>query len=257
MYESATAQRVRVIGIDRPGFGLSTPRQGRTLLDWPDDVAEVATQLEIQRFSVAGVSGGGPYALACAVKLRDRIDAVGIISGMGPFDHGVTEMRVSNQRLFRLAANANWLLRLFLWLGVGRFSRDAERLQEIVPRMMSDLPEPDRILLEGGDLQRRVVLELQEAFRQGARWVAKEGAIYTKPWGFSFRDIPNIPTFLWHGELDLNVPISMSCALVEQMPHVKATFDPAHGHISMFAANMDSVLQALCPANTKNVRLSV
>ena len=75
---------VRLIALDRPGIGLSTPRPGRRLLDWPDDVREAADQLGLEQFSIVGWSGGGPYALACARRLGDRIRSIAIVSGAAP-----------------------------------------------------------------------------------------------------------------------------------------------------------------------------
>ena len=87
-WADAAARRrgVRLIAPDRPGFGLSDPQPGRTLGDWPADVAELADALGLGRFAVAGVSGGGPYVAACAWRMPDRLTGAGIISGMGPLD---------------------------------------------------------------------------------------------------------------------------------------------------------------------------
>jgi pimeloyl-ACP methyl ester carboxylesterase len=41
---------VRVIAIDRPGFGTSTAKPNRTFLDWPTDVTEAADLLDIDRY---------------------------------------------------------------------------------------------------------------------------------------------------------------------------------------------------------------
>ena len=73
------SETARIIGVDRPGLGLSTYKAGRKILDWPDDIAELANSLGIARFAVAGFSGGGPYALACAYtrtghKLHARLE---------------------------------------------------------------------------------------------------------------------------------------------------------------------------------------
>ena len=75
---------IRFIGTDRPGHGLSDPKPDRTLLDWPDDVGELADQLGIDKFHVLGWSAGGPHALACGYKLRDRVVAGAIASGLAP-----------------------------------------------------------------------------------------------------------------------------------------------------------------------------
>jgi pimeloyl-ACP methyl ester carboxylesterase len=76
----------RIITADRPGFGFSDPRPGRTLTDWARDVAELADALGIRRFFLAGVSGGGPYVLACAHALPDRVLRATVLGGAGPTD---------------------------------------------------------------------------------------------------------------------------------------------------------------------------
>jgi pimeloyl-ACP methyl ester carboxylesterase len=83
---SAARLNVRLIGIDRPGYGISDFKPGRILIDWPDDVTELADQFGLGRFGVMGISGGGPYAAACAHNIPNRLTAVGIGCGLGPID---------------------------------------------------------------------------------------------------------------------------------------------------------------------------
>src|SRR5512142_3400638 len=71
--DAAGRARVRLIALDRPGIGFSSPRSGDRLLDWPADVAEAADRLSIARFAVQGMSAGAPYALACAHALPGRV----------------------------------------------------------------------------------------------------------------------------------------------------------------------------------------
>jgi pimeloyl-ACP methyl ester carboxylesterase len=75
---------VRVIAPDRPGYGLSDLKQARKLLDWPEDAAELADNLLMDRFAVLGISRGGPYAVCCAHQPTDRLSGAAIVSGMGP-----------------------------------------------------------------------------------------------------------------------------------------------------------------------------
>jgi pimeloyl-ACP methyl ester carboxylesterase len=73
---SATAAAgLRLLSYDRPGFGGSTPQPGRTVADTAADVAAIADQLHLDGFAVWGESGGGPFALACAALLPDRVVA--------------------------------------------------------------------------------------------------------------------------------------------------------------------------------------
>jgi pimeloyl-ACP methyl ester carboxylesterase len=64
--EPAKAAGVRLVALDRPGMGFSDFQRGRTFVDWSADVVEVADALQLDRFAVLGISGGGPYAAACA-----------------------------------------------------------------------------------------------------------------------------------------------------------------------------------------------
>ena len=82
----AASAGVRLISIDRPGVGRSDPKPGYRLLDWPDELVQVADQLGIARFAIEGMSGGAPFALACAYKIPERLQACGLISpATGPF----------------------------------------------------------------------------------------------------------------------------------------------------------------------------
>ncbi len=86
-HDVALANNIRIIAVDRPGMGLSSFQKDRTLLDWPDDILELADKLGVDDFAVMGISGGGPYAAACAKEIRSsRLKKVGIISAMGPTD---------------------------------------------------------------------------------------------------------------------------------------------------------------------------
>lgn len=248
--EAAMRHHVRILGVDRPGIGLSSPVPNRTFLDWPQDIKQLANTLQIEHFSVVGISGGGPYALACAYALHDRIDSVGLIAGVGPFSLGLEGMREANQKLFRLAARANGLLRFLLWLGVGRNANNRERLQGSISKMLKDLPKPDQDCLSQSHLQPIFVHELQEAFRQGAKWVAKEGAMYPESWGFELGELPQIPTHIWHGELDRNVPIRMSREMAKAAPHIQTHFFEDEGHISILARCVDDILTTLKPKVT-------
>ena len=77
---------VRLIAADRPGVGRSTPQPRRVLLDWPDDVRQLADALGLERFAVVGFSNGGPHAAACAYKLGPRVSATALVAPLPPLD---------------------------------------------------------------------------------------------------------------------------------------------------------------------------
>src|ERR671934_2916699 len=102
--EAARAQGVRLIALDRPGMGLSDYQPRRALVDWPVDVSQVTAALGLDRFAVLGISGGGPYAAACAWKLSEQLAGAGIVSGLAPVDApgALAGMGRQNQVMFRL-----------------------------------------------------------------------------------------------------------------------------------------------------------
>lgn len=73
---------MRVVSPDRPGYGRSSPQPGRGFDDWPGDVAALAYHLGIERFAVMGASSGGPYVVACAALLPDRIADAAVVAGV-------------------------------------------------------------------------------------------------------------------------------------------------------------------------------
>lgn len=83
---TATIERlsIRYLVVNRPGFGGSDPRPGRTVADFAGDLAGLMTVLGYERFSVVGVSAGAPYALACGWALPERIVALAAVSPLGP-----------------------------------------------------------------------------------------------------------------------------------------------------------------------------
>ncbi|MEW6094629.1 MAG: alpha/beta hydrolase, partial [Chloroflexota bacterium] len=86
-YDEITARLgVRLICVERPGYGESTFQPGRRILDWPNDIAQLADALGLEKFAVAGHSGGGPYVEACAYALPDRVTAAAVLCGAGPMN---------------------------------------------------------------------------------------------------------------------------------------------------------------------------
>src|SRR4029453_12911038 len=80
----AEERKIRLIGVDRPGIGSSTPYQYDTISAFAEDLRTIADTLGIDRFEVIGLSGGGPYTLAAAAAMPDRVVAAGVLGGVAP-----------------------------------------------------------------------------------------------------------------------------------------------------------------------------
>jgi pimeloyl-ACP methyl ester carboxylesterase len=233
--------KVRFIGIDRPGYGHSSFKPGRNFISWTDDVAELADALIIDRFSILGVSGGGPYTAACAWKMPDRLDAVGIICGMGPVDVPdlIRGMPWPYRQGLRLAGRLPKIAAAFYCFSAFFFRNYPERTLSI---LSGKVAEPDKIALKNKALIQVLSASFREAFRNSLRWPATDMVLYSRPWGFPLEDI-DIAVHLWHGEKDRIVPPEMARYMAGSIPNCRATFFPDEGHFSIILNRIEEIWQ--------------
>jgi pimeloyl-ACP methyl ester carboxylesterase len=236
---------VRVLCPDRPGIGFSDPKPGRTIHGYADDIAAVADALGIERFAVLGLSGGGPYALACGARLPERVTAVGVMAGIGPLDRpgaheGLTE---TDRRLLDLSSSRPLLARLMLGAMV-RLARLAPSV--MIKQFQDDLGEPDSSFLrkEKRELGAAGVMStLVEAFRQGAGGPAEEYRLCALPWGFALEEV-RVPVWLWQGEEDRMTPVHHAEDMASRLPRVALRVLPGTGHLSL-TQHFDALLDTL------------
>jgi pimeloyl-ACP methyl ester carboxylesterase len=242
-HATATRLNLRLIAADRPGIGQSDFQPGRRLGDWPGDVAALADALGLARFAMLGVSGGGPYALACAHKLGQRLDLAAVVCGLGPLDvpdlmRGMNpfvrfQLRLAGQvpLLGRLLAYANgWQLQ---HLGSG-----------VYPLIQAALPPADQAIMQRPQVAAAIIHSVREALCLTLRGAVHELEIYNAPWDFSLAEIQT-PVYLWHGEADNIVPVDMGRYLAQRIPACQAHFCPDQGHYSLAFGLIDEVLETI------------
>jgi pimeloyl-ACP methyl ester carboxylesterase len=240
---AATDLGLRVIGVDRPGIGRSDPHAYADLATWADDIEDLADQLRIDRFAVQGVSNGGPYAMACAVRLRERVRACGLISSMGPADL----IRRYGSRFMRVAF---WAARRFpkafdryihaLVPDARPTAADAEGRMRSMARGM---PEADRLMFEEPRLRALLARAFSEHRAQGVVGGRHEVRVGLRPWGFAIGDVRPERLFLWHGEQDRIVPCKVARALAEALPGCEAAYFATEGHFSLAANHAAEILK--------------
>ena len=243
--EGARRAGVRLIAPERPGFGFSDPLPGRVILDWPDDLLQLADHLEIDRFSIAGISAGLPYTLACALKAPDRLHRVALISGLGRID--------SNAALEGMSYEWRLIYTLFLksrrlaslWMrGYGRSVQ--RRPDRVVAEQIKRMPPVDAAVLGSEPIRANRIADLREAFRQGPAAAGDEARMHLEPWGFDLRDV-DFPVTLWHGALDESHPIQMAAQMASELPQCRAIYVDgvgALGFIEHGASIFNALLQA-------------
>jgi len=228
----------RLIVVDRPGYGRSDFQEDRKLLDWPDDVIQLADALHLDRFTVMGFSGGGAYAAACAFKIPERLIRVALVSSTAPFDAPglIDAMLPANRALFELAADDY---------------RQAEQQLAVVaktPEAVLNLlegpaPAPDKAIFSDENFRRMYRENLSESLRQGLAGFACDMSLLAQPWCFDPAAI-KVEVCLWHGEQDINVPLVMGQYLATTIPQCQVHFLPDAGHWLMFD-HWKEILQTL------------
>ena len=233
----------RIYALDRPGMGLSDYLPGRTLRDWPCDVAEFANTIGLGKFSILGVSGGAPYAAACAWAMQERLRAVGLVCGLGPVHQpeNLAGMRSLNRVLINLLHRFPKLSRPAYSPFAFFFKRWPLALLDLHTH---SLPPSDRAVLAMPEFREILSGSFQESVRGGAQGGEHELQIFSDPWGFDVREI-RVPVSLWHGERDQIVPCAMGRRLAELIPDCRSTFCVGDGHYSLLVHWRRDILAGL------------
>jgi pimeloyl-ACP methyl ester carboxylesterase len=246
-HKPALERGLRIIAIDRPGYGRSDFQPNRRILDWPGDVAAAADALGIDTFAVLGASGGGPYALACGFALARRVTRVGVVSGVGPYNlpHATDGMRWQNRLGFQLGARWPWLASLIMRSMSRQVRRSPERTVDAVAAAMSGA---DAEAVQRPDVRTLLAADLKEAFRQGHRGPALDVVLLGRPWGFALEAI-GVPVLLWQGEADVLVPPGMARLMAQRIPNCRAQFFPGEGHLLVLQHMAQILDEFIPPAN--------
>ncbi|MES2706342.1 MAG: alpha/beta hydrolase [Verrucomicrobiota bacterium] len=243
IHEAALEKGVRLISPNRPGIGGTSRQPGRTLLDWPPMVTALADHLKLDRFRLLGLSGGGPYALACAWAMGRRISACATVCGALPAAPGPQRRRLSPvyQLMLGVHDHAPWLLqgaliplvrvaripppRPILWLG----------LRTLGPK--------DRAAVWNRESFRLFFPGFQNAMRSGMRGLWEDGDPYSSPWPFDPAKI-RVPLVIWHGTQDKNFAWQGAEQVARSIPG--AEFRPVdEGHYSILGNRARPILDSL------------
>lgn len=243
LHEAGKKRGVRVIAPDRPGIGLSDFQPGRRLLDWPADINELAAHLGWTKFHVFGVSGGGPYVLACAHAMPERLLSAGVVCGAPPLrDVGTLDLLWT----YRLALWGQRHLPLLVGTGLaiaGRFMlqpADSPLMSAFIRKMGAR----DQLALRTPELFRILMASGHAALTSPAQAVRLDGNIYSSDWGIDFHSVP-FPILYWHGGMDRNIPLTMIERFVRQLPHARLTILEEDGHYSLPLLESDRILGEL------------
>jgi pimeloyl-ACP methyl ester carboxylesterase len=234
---------IRLITVDRPGIGRSDPKQHRTLLDWADDIEQLADALTISRFAVTGHSAGGAYALACAYRLPERVGCAALVGGVPKLDRpdGIDQLGVAHH--WRVAREYPVLMRANYRV-LATTIRFAPRLG--LSLVFGRVAEADHALVDRPELRRRFREAVLEAARPGVRFLVDDMRVLMQPWGFEPGDVSS-DVHLWHGGDDHHVPLQVAENYAHVFRRCRATFVTDEAHFSLMENRAQEILEALLP----------
>ena len=231
LHQEWVQQRLRVIMTDRPGFGLSTRLPERRVIDIADDYAALLDELQLDAVAVVGISGGGPHALAFAVRHPDRVLALSIVAGVPPLtDDDVSAVPKANAISYELA-KAGWD-ELYRFTAEEREVMLADPVAGLRASMVHAPPDDQRIMSEPS-WQESHSTGVREALRQGAEGWTDETLAILSPWGFEPEQVkPHVSW--WAGEADINCPISAVRRYVDRLPSGHLHVWEGAGHLRQY-----------------------
>jgi pimeloyl-ACP methyl ester carboxylesterase len=242
--DAAERLGLRLVCIERAGVGVSSDHAYGQLRDAAADIAVVADHLGHDRFLVLGLSGGGPYALACAHEMPDRVVAVGILGGLVPT---TGEETAAHTGIVSLTRPFNRLLSAFripLGLGLWSFIRVTKPAGHLLYRAYTRLlPHGDDKVLDDPALEAMFVDDLTTGGRHQFQAFVNDLVLVGRPWGFRVADV-RVPVRWWHGDADPFVSLEQAERTTALLPDVEMHVRHGESHLGGFAVG-DEMLATL------------
>jgi pimeloyl-ACP methyl ester carboxylesterase len=237
--EQARRAGLRIIAPNRPGVGRSAFVERKSPLEAVPDVEELAKALRLDAFSVIGISGGAPYALAVLYRLGDRVRTATIISGMGPaqLPGGLHGMDTRRRLILATGSRYPQLARKAFEVAAKRFRAYPRRFLE---RLIKTWSPPDRELFRRREVFDLFMKDIEQVFANadGPEGMAQELRLY-RNYGFQLGElIATCRVTIWHGLTDNIVPPAMAWKMVQALPNAEAHLLPGGHFVAIDAADL-------------------
>lgn len=241
---------VRLIMIDRPGFGLSSRHENRNFISFAQDVGELAQSIGLNYFSLLGYCGGGPYSMACAVELRERVKHLTVVSGVTPYDsidllHGASTVNRLLVKIATLVPNSIFHIASIL------AKKIINEPEVYLDELQGDLCDTDKAALNEPEFLDNFMMALGDSLRQGAGELAREQLLFSKDWGFDIKEI-KVSTDLWYGDQDKHVPMHLARRLFKGLTVAQFHEVEHYGHFMIYHKWSDILAQHMSQINQKN-----
>ena len=226
----AEHENIRLIGLDRPGIGSSTPYQYETVATFADDMRTIADTLGIDKMAIVGLSGGGPYTLACAAAMPERVVAAGVVGGVAPAsgpDRIGGGLMALGSRVAPLLEVAGAPIRLAAMTLIQLIRPLAGPAADIYGLMS---PPADRRLLARPEIKAMFLDDLLNGSRKQLSAPFYDIVVFARDWGFRLDEV-KVPVRWWHGDADHIVPYAHGEHVVARLPDAEFYPMPGESHL--------------------------
>jgi pimeloyl-ACP methyl ester carboxylesterase len=240
----ALERGLRLIGVERPGVGRSTPHLHESVVHAAGDIEQIADRLNVDRFGIVGLSGGGPYVLACAHELPERVVAGAVLGGVAPTcgDEAAPGGAAALARRLRVPLEAvHGPLGHVVWALTYALRPLASQAFDL---FISTMPQGDQDVMYRPEMKEMFLDDMLRAGRSQLHAPIYDMVLFARPWGFSLRDI-RVPIRFWHGDADHIVPLAHGEHQARLVPDSDLVVRPNEGHMgSLDAAEhiLDTIL---------------
>ena len=239
----ARSKHLRIIGVDRSGFGLSTFAVSQRISDFASDICFLADHLEVKKFMVVGFSGGGPHAIICATLYPERVErAIAISSPASPINTlGMAFINKVGWKLGTLPIIGEWIEKNYDRKPILEWNRNPDAF------LKSNLGKS--LLQEAGDKKRLLahIQAMAEGYRQGSdsvRAMIQETKFLKKGWDVDLSQIPDGLVSIWHGAIDKIIPVVNAYKNAEAIPGAYLEIFKDAGHL-FFLNNLEKLSEIL------------
>lgn len=221
---------LRIIGIDRPGIGSSTPYLYPNILDWTHDLEILVDTLGIDTFRVIGLSGGGPYTLAAGAAMPQRVKALGVLGGVAPLV-GPDAISGGIINIAPYAAPVLKVVRVPMGYAMSRAIRLIRPLAgAAIGGYAAIQPDGDKALLRELDFKNMFLDDLLNGSRFQISAPMTDVVLFARDWGFTAAEV-DVPVYWWHGDSDHIIPHAHGEHLAARLPQAVFATVPGQAHL--------------------------
>ncbi|MCL2642368.1 MAG: alpha/beta hydrolase [Candidatus Bathyarchaeota archaeon] len=233
----AMKEKIQLIAIDRPGYGLSTYKPRKNIQDLNNDLNYLANHLGIEKFSVLGWSGGGVFALAYMTCCPQRV-ICGVIAGTPdlPFEASTAHNNIPL---------AKYVMKLPFLGTIAMHNMRRQVLKADSPeaflhsnqgrQTLHTCSRHDLTFFSNPTWMGLMHQSMTEAFRQNnsIKVILEEHKLFLKPWNLPFKNISN-KLWIWQGTEDKTCPIKNAYSIAHKIKESNLEIFPQQGHCVIF-----------------------